>query len=63
MTAVVVADSTADISEASLIAGLQDRLARFKQPKRVMMVDQLPRNSMGKVQKNILRETYRDTFA
>jgi malonyl-CoA/methylmalonyl-CoA synthetase len=63
VTAVVVADGSAELSEASVITALQDRLARFKQPKRVFIVDQLPRNTMGKVQKNVLRETYKDTFA
>ena len=63
VTAVVVADGSAALSEASVITALQDRLARFKQPKRVYIVDQLPRNTMGKVQKNVLRETYKDTFA
>jgi malonyl-CoA/methylmalonyl-CoA synthetase len=38
-------------------------LARFKQPKRVFIVDALPRNTMGKVQKNALRDTYKDTYA
>ena len=45
-----------------MLAGLKDRLAKFKQPKRIMFVEQLPRNSMGKVQKNQLRETYRALF-
>ena len=63
VTAVVVADGSAALSEASVITALQDRLARFKQPKRVYIVDQLPRNTMGKVQKNVLRETYKDAFA
>ena len=39
------------------------QLARFKQPKRVFHVDALPRNSMGKVQKNLLREQYADVFS
>ena len=42
---------------------LEARLAKFKQPKRVLFVDELPRNTMGKVQKNVLRETYRDLYA
>jgi malonyl-CoA/methylmalonyl-CoA synthetase len=63
VTAVVVPDGSSAVSEQSIIAALQDRLARFKQPKRVFIVDQLPRNTMGKVQKNILRDTYKDTFA
>ncbi len=49
-------------TELQVIGALQDRLARFKQPKRVFFVDDLPRNTMGKVQKNRLRERYRDTF-
>lgn len=63
VTAVVVPDGSAALSEQSVVAALTDQLARFKQPKRVFIVDELPRNTMGKVQKNILRETYRDTFA
>ena len=39
---------------------LSERLARFKQPKQIVYVDELPRNTMGKVQKNILRERYAD---
>ncbi|MDJ0822733.1 MAG: malonyl-CoA synthase [Paracoccaceae bacterium] len=38
-------------------------LARFKHPRKLVLVDALPRNTMGKVQKNVLRDTYRDTFA
>jgi len=39
-------------------AELKARIANFKVPKRLHIVDQLPRNTMGKVQKNVLRETY-----
>ena len=45
-----------------LAGGLRDRLARFKQPKRVFVVDDLPRNTMAKVQKNLLREQYGQIF-
>ncbi|MEZ5842130.1 MAG: malonyl-CoA synthase [Hyphomicrobiaceae bacterium] len=48
--------------EAAVLAALKDRLAKFKLPKRVFVVDELPRNAMGKVQKNELRKTYADTF-
>ena len=58
VTAVVVRAPGAALSEADVIAALADRLARYKQPKRVVFVDDLPRNAMGKVQKNVLRETY-----
>jgi malonyl-CoA/methylmalonyl-CoA synthetase len=37
-------------------------LARFKHPRKLVVVDDLPRNTMGKVQKNILRDTYKDLF-
>ena len=49
--------------EAAMIAELKRRLAGFKVPKRVFFVEALPRNTMGKVQKNLLRETYAATFA
>ena len=62
VTAVVVADGSHAVSERSIIAALKDGLARFKQPKRVFIVEELPRNTMGKVQKNVLRENYRDIF-
>ena len=42
---------------------LDGRLAKFKMPKRVIFVDDLPRNTMGKVQKNILRDTYAKIYA
>ncbi len=48
------------MEEETVIAALTEKLARFKQPKRIVFVDELPRNTMGKVQKNILRDTYKD---
>jgi malonyl-CoA/methylmalonyl-CoA synthetase len=58
VTAVIVPRPGATLSEAELIAALKRRLANFKVPKRVHVVSELPRNSMGKVQKNLLRERY-----
>ena len=55
VTAVVVAKDAA-LDEAAVLAALDGRLAKFKLPKRVVFVDDLPRNAMGKVQKNVLRE-------
>ena len=49
--------------EAALIAKARENLAAFKAPKRVIFVDELPRNTMGKVQKNLLRAQYGDLFA
>jgi malonyl-CoA/methylmalonyl-CoA synthetase len=63
VTAVVVPAKGAMLSEDEVIGALSERLAKFKQPKRVFFVDELPRNAMGKVQKNVLRETYARTFA
>ena len=40
-----------------------ERLAKFKWPKRVLFVDQLPRNRVGKVQENLLRSAYLDLYA
>jgi malonyl-CoA/methylmalonyl-CoA synthetase len=48
--------------EAAIIAAAREKLANFKTPKRVIFVDELPRNAMGKVQKNLLRARYRDLF-
>ena len=49
--------------EAELIARLRGQLAGYKTPKRVIFVDALPRNAMGKIQKALLRQTYGDLFA
>lgn len=48
--------------EAAMIAECRKRLAAFKTPKRIVFVDELPRNAMGKVQKNLLREQYKTLF-
>ena len=50
------------VSEDGIVASLGDKLARFKQPKRVFVTDALPRNAMGKVQKKELRERYAGVF-
>jgi len=63
VTAVVVPREGESPTEDEVIAALAGRLARYKQPKRVFFTDALPRNVMGKVQKNQLRERYRDTYA
>ena len=46
-------------TEAEIIAALKGKLANFKVPKRVHFVEELPRNAMGKVQKNVLRDRFR----
>jgi len=63
VTAVVVRKPGAQIDEKAIIAELEPRLAKFKLPKRVIFVDDLPRNTMGKVQKNLLREQNTKLYA
>ena len=61
VTAVVVRQKNAEgraLTESGIIGAIKDKLANFKVPKWVYLVDELPRNAMGKVQKNILRKTY-----
>jgi malonyl-CoA/methylmalonyl-CoA synthetase len=62
VTAVVVPTGKVALAEADVLKGLEDRLAKFKLPKRVLFVDELPRNTMGKVQKNLLREKFDDLY-
>jgi malonyl-CoA/methylmalonyl-CoA synthetase len=58
VTAAVVAKPGAVLSEEAIIDSVTVRLARYKVPKRILLVDELPRNTMGKVQKNALRKTF-----
>ncbi|WP_110686456.1 malonate--CoA ligase [Salinicola aestuarinus] len=62
VTAAVVLKPDASLDEEAVLAALSDKIARYKQPKRVFFVDSLPRNVMGKVQKNVLRERYADLY-
>ncbi len=62
VTAVVAKKRDAALTEKDVIAALKERLAAYKLPKRVIFVDDLPRNSMGKVQKALLRERYKDLY-
>jgi malonyl-CoA/methylmalonyl-CoA synthetase len=63
VTAAVVAKPGALLSEAAIIESIKSRLARYKVPKRILVVDELPRNAMGKVQKNMLRKTFAAIYA
>src|SRR3546814_16126325 len=62
VTAVVVTAKGASLDEAGVLKALDGRLAKCKLPKRVFGGDDLPRNTMGKVQKNLLRDQYRDLY-
>ncbi len=58
VTAVVVPKDAGNVTEETIMSALSSQVAKFKQPKRIIIVDELPRNTMGKVQKNVLRDTY-----
>jgi malonyl-CoA/methylmalonyl-CoA synthetase len=61
--AVIIAKPGAAVDPDRVIATLKSQLANFKIPKRCVVVNELPRNTMGKVQKNLLREQYKGSFA
>jgi malonyl-CoA/methylmalonyl-CoA synthetase len=63
VSAAVVLRTGAQLTEADIVGALRKELAGYKVPKRVFVVSELPRNAMGKVQKNVLREQYRNTFS
>jgi malonyl-CoA/methylmalonyl-CoA synthetase len=63
VAAVVVGAAGARLQPEAVFDGLRGRIASFKVPKRVWIVDELPRNAMGKVQKNLLRDRYAPAFA
>ena len=59
---ILVADGGQPVDLDAIEADLGKTLARFKQPRKLILVDSLPRNAMGKVQKNILRDEFGSTF-
>ena len=60
--AVVIAKPGGTLDAAQIVAGMKSQLANFKVPKQCFVVSELPRNTMGKVQKNVLREQYKALF-
>jgi len=60
--AVLVAQPNATLDLAAIDAALREQLARYKQPKALEIVAELPRNTMGKVQKNLLRQRFDEKF-
>jgi malonyl-CoA/methylmalonyl-CoA synthetase len=63
VTAAVVLDAGVSLSETDVLDAVRSRLARYKLPKRIIFVDTLPRNTMGKVQKNVLRAAHAGLYA
>jgi malonyl-CoA/methylmalonyl-CoA synthetase len=63
VTALVVPAAGATLDEAAVLKALQGRLAKFKLPKRVLIVPELPRNAMGKIEKAVLRQAHADLYA
>ena len=61
--ALVVAKPGSMLDGAAVVAALKSQIANFKVPKQVFVVDELPRNAMGKVQKNLLRDQHQGLFA
>ena len=61
--AVVIAKPGAQLDADAIVAQLKSQLANFKIPKKCFVVAELPRNTMGKVQKNLLRDQYKGLFA
>lgn len=58
VTAIIVTKAGKTLTEEDVKTALSSDIAKFKQPKKVFFVDELPRNTMGKVQKNVLRDTF-----
>jgi malonyl-CoA/methylmalonyl-CoA synthetase len=63
VTAIVVAKKDPKLNEKDIMTALREKLANYKLPKRILFAEELPRNTMGKVQKNILRELHKDLYA
>jgi malonyl-CoA/methylmalonyl-CoA synthetase len=62
VVAVLIPRPGAELEEAAVIGAMKSRIANFKVPKRVFVLTELPRNAMGKVQKNLLREQHQGLF-
>ena len=63
VVAVVTSKPDASLDEAQMLLSLGSELAKYKLPKRIILADSLPRNAMGKVQKNELRDRHKATFS
>jgi malonyl-CoA/methylmalonyl-CoA synthetase len=62
LVALIAGEKNTAPSEQTVITALKRDLAAFKVPRRIIQLDALPKNAMGKVQKNTLREKYADVI-
>ena len=62
VVAIVIESGSIKVKEEDIIKLCKQQLAGYKIPKKIILAKALPRNSMAKVQKNILRENYKDLF-
>ncbi len=62
VTAIVILEAGSKVDAASILSTLDGRLAKFKTPKQIIFENDLPRNAMGKVQKNLLRTKYEHLY-
>lgn len=62
VTAIIIKENHSNITEEDIMAFLKEKVARFKQPNKIFFLDELPRNTMGKVQKKALRDTYQGIY-
>lgn len=63
VVAILIAKDKSEIDLQAIEQALTDQIAKFKKPKKLFVLKELPRNTMGKVQKNLLRERHKDVFA
>jgi malonyl-CoA/methylmalonyl-CoA synthetase len=62
VTALIILKETTLDFEENIKLILNDKLAKFKHPKKILLLEEIPRNTMGKVQKNILRDQYKNLY-
>ncbi len=63
VTAIIVKHSGTELKAEDVMEFLKGKIARYKQPQKIFFIDELPRNTMGKVQKKTLREAYSDIYS
>ncbi|PIR10246.1 MAG: malonyl-CoA synthase [Gammaproteobacteria bacterium CG11_big_fil_rev_8_21_14_0_20_46_22] len=63
VTAMIVLKPGSTVQASDVISSIKKSLANYKVPKKVLFIDDLPRNAMGKIQKNVLRSQYNDLFS